>query len=300
MYDIEDVVTGIKNPRRALLELNRVYHRKIRGKTGIKVMEEDWDNLIILDACRYDLFEEVNSIDGELTSVISGDSSTSGFLKHNFGDEYFADTVYVSANPQVQRHEVGRRFHDCIRLWETEWDNKLNTVPPENVTNAAIKVQQKYPNKRLIIHYIQPHYPFIGELGQTIEQGSITGDGVVKKDRSIGSIWDQLEAGDVEKNLVLKAYKENLEIAFPEVERLIDNLTGKSIVTSDHGNELGKYNIYGHPGGVFLDSLVRVPWLTINTKTRKSTRDGEISNNSYDTKVKDTVNERLEDLGYLE
>lgn len=30
------------------------------------VMNQDWDNLIILDGCRYDLFEEINTISGDL------------------------------------------------------------------------------------------------------------------------------------------------------------------------------------------------------------------------------------------
>lgn len=297
MYKPTQVLDGIHDPRKILLELNKIYHRNIRDRTGIRVMDRDWDNLIILDACRYDIFEEINSIEGDLTSVISSDSSTSGFLKYNFGNDYFPDTVYISANPQVQRHEVGRRFHDCIRLWETEWDDDLNTVPPQNVTDTAIEIQEKYPNKRLIIHYIQPHYPFIGKVGQTIDHGSITGDGILKENREIHSIWDQLKSGAVEKDLVWSAYRENLIITLPEVERLLKSLRGKSVITSDHGNEFGNFGVYGHPGGVFLDSLINVPWLEINSKNRKVIKEGRIKQiaDSVDKEVAD----RLADLGYV-
>ncbi|WP_123620077.1 hypothetical protein [Halorubrum sp. CSM-61] len=296
MYDIKDIVTAVKNPRKALLELNRIYHRKIRGMTGIKVMEEDWDNLIILDACRYDLFEEVNTIDGELTSVISSDSSTSGFLKHNFADEHFPDTVYIAANPQVQRHEIGSQFHDCIRLWETEWREELDTVPPESVTDAAIEAQNKYPNKRLIIHYVQPHYPFIGETGQDIDHRSVTGDGIIEGGHEVHSVWDLLESGSLEQELVWKAYRENLELALPQVDHLLGELRGKSVVTSDHGNAFGEFGVFGHPGGVYTNSLVKVPWLVTESNSRPKI-EGELAD-QVEQQIASQVTDRLKDLGY--
>ena len=34
-------------------------------------MKEDWDNLVILDACRYDMFKKLNTINGKLEYKIS-------------------------------------------------------------------------------------------------------------------------------------------------------------------------------------------------------------------------------------
>lgn len=298
MYSPKEILSGLREPEKIILELNRILHRKIRGIEGVKVMDKDWDNLIILDACRFDLFKQVNTLRGELQSVISSDSSTSGFLQYNFGNGTFPDTVYVTANPQVQRHEVGSRFHDCIRLWQDGWDENLQTVTPEVVTDRALEIQNQYPNKRLIVHYIQPHYPFIGERGQDIEHGSITGDGVIEDERKVASVWDRLEEGDVSKEIVWEAYKENLELALPEVERLLEKLAGRTIVTSDHGNSLGELGVYGHPGGLYMESLVKVPWLIIEDSTRKQITNGEI-NNQQSTSA-GNVNERLRDLGYVE
>ena len=47
-------------------------------------MKEDWDNLIVLDACRYDMFKEINTIKGNLERGISRGSATSQFLIENF------------------------------------------------------------------------------------------------------------------------------------------------------------------------------------------------------------------------
>lgn len=297
MYTPKQILSGLREPEKIVLELNRIYHRKIRGRTGIKVMDEDWDNLIILDACRYDLFEEVNTIEGELRSVISGDSSTSGFLQYNFDDETFPDTVYVSANPQVQRHEVGERFHDCIRLWEDCWDDELRTVLPEDVTERALEAHEQHPHKRLIVHYIQPHYPFIGETGRQIDHGSLNGGGVIKSKREIKSVWDQLERGTVDRGEIWKAYRENLELAIPEINRLLSGIDGKSVITSDHGNSFGRLRVYGHPGGTFLESLVKVPWLEKKKEPRRNIEAG--GNRSTDEDIYPDVSDRLADLGYV-
>ncbi len=45
------------------------------------VFREDWDNLIVLDACRHDLYEEVN---GETDHRITLGSRTMEFLEKNF------------------------------------------------------------------------------------------------------------------------------------------------------------------------------------------------------------------------
>jgi len=34
-------------------------------------MEEDWNNLIILDGCRYDIFKELNTLKGDLNQAIN-------------------------------------------------------------------------------------------------------------------------------------------------------------------------------------------------------------------------------------
>jgi len=296
MYTAREILSGVREPQKIVLELNRLYHRELLGQTGIRMMDEDWDNLLVLDACRYDLFEQVSTLDGELRSVTSTDSSTSGFLQHNFQDRYYPDTVYVSANPQVQRHDVGKRFHDCIRLWEDDWDAELRTVRPEDVTDRALDVHEQYPNKRLIVHYIQPHYPFIGGTGQQIEHGSVTGDGVIRSERGVKSVWHQLEDGSLEKDVVWKAYRENLEVALPEVERLLSEIPGKSVVTSDHGNSFGELGVYGHPGGIFLQSLVKVPWLERSGNTRKEIQSE--TTRQQDRDVDGDISDRLADLGY--
>jgi hypothetical protein len=38
----------------------------------------------------------------------------------------------------------------------------------KRVTNQAIKRYEKYPNKRMIIHYLPPHKPYVDKNGNII------------------------------------------------------------------------------------------------------------------------------------
>ncbi|WP_336135421.1 hypothetical protein [Natronomonas amylolytica] len=273
-------------------------------------MDEDWDNLLLLDACRYDLFKEVNAIQGTLEYRLSKGSYTGGFFEGNFSDTEHHDTVYVTANPVPRVEEwcsvnVDTVFHDVIDVWETNWDEQENTVRPKPVADAIEKAHADYPDKRILGHFIQPHQPFIGKTGQKIDEtgmeaySRITGD-----ERPVGKqVWKQLEDGEIPTEVVWQAYTENLELALPYVQDLCTELTGKTVVTSDHGNLFGEFawpfpvRKYGHPVGVHTKKLIKVPWLETEFKERR-----EITSESPNRTESETDEEerlkRLQHLGY--
>lgn len=185
----------------------------------------------------------MNTLPGELTPARSLGSKTGEFLKQNFGDSRYPDTVYISANPQVQLHDIDRRFYDRLRLWKDEWDDELRTVPPRAVVSRTLRAAKKHPHKRLIVHFVQPHYPFIGETGRQIKHGKMIGDGLIAGERTAPTVWERLERGEIERSVAWKAYRENLELTLPHVKELIDGLKGKSVATSDHGNAVGEWGI---------------------------------------------------------
>lgn len=298
MYDLSDLITALRNPKRPLWEVTWHLHRRVRGQEGVNVMQQDWDNLIILDGCRYDTFEDLSTISGELTSVVSRGSSTPEFIHRTFrtSTERHDDTVYVSANPQFDRHSVQESFHTYIPAWESEWDDELNTVPPEALADKAAEVAEEFPEKRVVAHFIQPHYPFIGPTGQQIRHRTVHGGGVVDDPSEVErSVWERLEDGDLSKEVVQKAYRENLELTLPHVRQLIEQLGGKTVLTSDHGNSFGRYGVYGHPSKYFLKDLVEVPWLETGDGSRRSISEGSANQS---TPVNEDVEERLADLGY--
>jgi len=114
--------------------------------------------------------------------------------------------------------------------------------------------------------------------------------------------WEQLYEGTVQVDKVWDAYKENLDIVLPHVERLVDTFDEYTVVTSDHGNALGERTwpiptkIYGHPLGIRMPELTNVPWLVTNKDVRKEVVAGESSQAVTDNQ--NEVIQRLEDLGY--
>ncbi|RRJ29469.1 alkaline phosphatase family protein [Halocatena pleomorpha] len=294
MSKLASLKAGISNPRLIALEFYRHFQRNVRGRLGVDVVHRDWDTLVLLDACRYDIFERHVPFEGELSKVISRGSHTSEFLKENFMARTLPDTVYVSATPQLRAHELEENFHAVVQVWEDGWDDDLRTVLPKAMVEETLEAHESYPDKRVISHFLQPHYPFIGDHGQEIEHGTITGGGVLEDERDFASIWELLETGRVTREDVWRAYVENLELTIPHLERLLESIDGKIVVTADHGNSFGRMGVYGHPRGYYLPELVEVPWLELPfDRRREITADG-----TTDVAATETVENRLRDIGY--
>lgn len=134
---------------------------------GIRMMEEDWDNLIILDACRYDYFSDIygNYLSGKLSKVKSLGSHTYEWCTKNF-QEWYEDVVYVSGTAFVNSKRGGfnakDHFYKVIDVWDWGWNDKLGTVHPKEINKAVTISKKQYPDKRFIIHYMQPRAPYIG------------------------------------------------------------------------------------------------------------------------------------------
>lgn len=57
---VKEIYENLSRPR-LLCQMANMSYYELKGRfgllpEGIDVMSEDWDNLIILDACRYDTF----------------------------------------------------------------------------------------------------------------------------------------------------------------------------------------------------------------------------------------------------
>jgi hypothetical protein len=305
MYTPKQIFKGIQDPHFAALHLNRLFADKFLTKFRPRTdfLKQDWDNLLILDACRYDMMKDIDLGDGVLDYRWSPGSHSTEFVEFHTDAQPLDDIVWVTANPWVSKHR--EKIFKVIDLWDSSWDDKLQTVLPEAMREVALEAEGEYPNKRLIIHFMQPHYPFIGEFGQTVlpNQGTFTGDGMIKTHTESDHIWNQLQAGTVSKGEVWKGYTENLNIVFPIAQHLCNNLSGRTVITADHGNELGKraipvpIRIYGHPYGLRTKNLVKVPWVVFEGKERKTITSGTVRS---DTTNEEVIKERLRALGYHE
>jgi hypothetical protein len=278
----------------APIEVNNLVFRARYGE-GTHVVAEDWDTLILLDACRYDMFADVADLDGQLESRISRGSTSEEFLAQNFGDGTYHDTVYVNANgyiPDLGLDQDGT-FHAVVNVLD-EWDEELETVLPEAVASAAREAHVEYPNKRVIVHFMQPHIPFITEAGRAFQE-------------RLGqrSVWTALRDGqaDVGLDRVWELYEDNLRLVLTHVETLLDDVSGKVVVSADHGNFVGERQgpiptgrMYGHPWGVYAPELVKVPWFVVDAEERREIRtDPPVTGEAMDD---ETVQDRLRALGY--
>jgi hypothetical protein len=303
MYSLSQLKKSISEPTRFWWELNRLYHRRLGTRSynddGIDFFEADWDNVVVLDACRYDTFETLSDLSGSLSSRISRESATKEWLEANFDGRELHDTVYVSASPILYRNRdtVDVQFHDVINIWKEEgWNETYRTVLPETVTEATCRASERYPNKRLLIHYLQPHFPFLGPTGR--EEFDL--------DR-LNFQWTDIATGEIETDLdvVRTAYRENLELVLPHVDTLLQELQGKTVVTSDHGQMLGERGFpipvrgYGHPPGIYNEALTRVPWHEHVDGPRKEIRAGEPVSDRDDVNEA-VVSDRLRQLGYVD
>ncbi|WEL24023.1 hypothetical protein [Candidatus Nanohalovita haloferacivicina] len=224
------------------------------------IYEKDWDNLIILDASRHDTYQETLNPDSD--SRITAQSHSRGFIRENFSEGDWSDTVVITANPFYNEEEfeklVGAKpeeiFETIFQVWNTDWNEKHGTVMPDKVVEKVKTADKLFPEKRKIIHFMQPHYPFINS---NIDDTSFE-DAVLKEDYD--DIWEKTEKGETEPEEVRKAYLDNHNTVVQHVEKIQDLLDGKTVVTADHGNLLGENGFWGHPGNSNLKPLRKVPW----------------------------------------
>lgn len=269
------------------------------GKKPTNVMNEEWNVLIILDACRYDIFRDNYSdfLEGKLEKRISVGVNTPTWLKNTFKD-YYEDIIYISGNPYVNSKHVdfsgvgfdaSKHFYKIIDVWDFGFDKFLKTVHPVAINKSFFKYNTLYPDKRFILHYLQPHYPYIsvspeyiktetnmfmkphrydegmmGKLNKVLPHsirwkmmGLLKKTGI-KIDLGVGQIY--LDKG---WKGVKEAYTGDLRFVLKYVSKLVRNIdNGKIIVTADHGERLGERGRFGH-GGSRDRKVIEVPWLEI-------------------------------------
>jgi len=256
---------------------------------GRSVFDDDWDVLVVLDACRWDLMSEVTD-EYEFVNAThdySLASSSEEWLGKTFDPVDTSTVAYVTANPFSAQVLDERRFQSIDEVWRYAIDDTVRTIPADAVTDRAIETHRNQNPERIVIHYMQPHYPFVpNPMDEGLSIGSFGDD-----DRN--SVWDRLRKGEVARDEVWAAYRSNLEYVLDNVALLLENVDGDVLITADHGNLLGEYGIYGHPDYVPIPSLKRVPWCKTTAKDT-----GSYTPEPRVRKENDEREELLRDLGY--
>jgi hypothetical protein len=283
-----------------------------RYNDGTYVLNERWDNLIILDACRFDVFEEVmreREMTGILEKRVSRGTNTGSFLKENFSNGRHEDIVYVSGNPYVS-YFVRGKFFKIIPVWKYGWDQNYRTVRPETMYSFTLDAIKQYSGKRFVIHFMQPHEPYLSH----VQYAKVALRGTSLLERRIPPRALNVYANgwfryfpSLDRRTILQHYKQNLEIVMPYVEKLMKVLPGRTVVTADHGEALGevvnkivRVRLFGHCPGARIPALTNVPWLyEEREKAHKSTVRQEDADTEFLSEEEEKlIQERLKALGY--
>lgn len=272
------------------------------------VNQASWDYLIVLDACRYDFFRDNYSdfLEGELDKVESRGSATPEWLLNTFAGRRY-NYSYITANPYVNKQGnalkdlvaawdyewyAGDKFTEIHEAWVEKWDEEINTVRPEKMKAYALENIMEGQSKT-IIHFIQPHRPFISYEGDRsfgwAEKNGGSGP-ISLMDKILNGtrpLWKNVfyslpkkfqnhirkvfgRTNEYQKFMeelgeekVRKYYEKDLRMAMEQVSELVDGLEGNVVVTADHGESFGEQYEWGHPIGSRNPVLVEVPWLEV-------------------------------------
>jgi hypothetical protein len=287
-----------------------------RYPLGTNVYDREWDLLVVLDACRVDALravaDEYDFID-DVDSIWSVGSSSHEWICKTFTNDYraaVAETTLVTSNPFFPQTFRDRTFppksYSIPVMWP-DWDvveetdfEKFHHVhrhdfekffpepPPRVMTDHAIDIARRTDFDRMIVHYLQPHTPYLADAGD--EGRSLT---PVEKDP-----WTALRTGVSSVEEVRRLYTENLRYVLDSVETLLRNVDAPKVaITADHGELFGEFGLYGHPEGFVHPALKKVPWATATAVDRHE-RVPEVDE-IRQTEAKPRTEATLEHLGYL-
>jgi hypothetical protein len=163
--------------------------------------------------------------------------------------------------------------------------HKEGGTPPRYVTDRGIEVARDGEFERLILHYLQPHPPYMAR--------ALNEDRALKKHER--DWWEYLGETD-DKNTIWETYLDELRYVLDDVELLLENVDAKQVViTADHGEAFGEYWEFGHKTGSIHPKVRNVPWV------ETSATDTESYEPEFDPPSQDEDSDlsgQLEALGY--
>lgn len=192
--------------------------------------------LIILDACRLDFIEKnlyiLRDFPIRLSKVLSSGSCTKEWLENTF-TKPLPQVIYISANPWI--HIVPRNFFKkIIDLSINYWDKSIGTVRAENVNLVSLKYLLR--GEDLIVHYLQPHAPFVCDDSLIDPQSKPTMAGY--------TIYKLASRYKEFRKKFIFSYDKNMEYVLKHVKKLVRaalRFRYNIVITADHSELLGVY-----------------------------------------------------------
>ena len=233
----------------------------------------DWKTLIILDACRYDIFKQniYDYLNGLLMPVLSPSCETRHWLKTIWVSKPWKNVVYISSNPFANKRTL-RTVAKVHEVWRYNWIDNYTATDPSTLSEAfrieilRLNLSGKSENMRFVLHYMKPHAPyknFTKILRKHVpEYDAFLANNIGNTAIMLSILYELFEEKDAVDAFLKKLYIENLKWVLEEVSKIIDKLPKPIVITADHGELLGEYNLYFHPK-INLPQLRIVPWFII-------------------------------------
>jgi hypothetical protein len=231
-----------------------------------RIEETDWDLLVILDACRYDTLARVAD-NAAVERAVSPTTNTQVFLERAAERGCFEGATYVSANPQTDKRSPGDGI-EVVKLYESEWDDALSTVPPAPVYDTAISRLER--GDRVVAHTVQPHYPHVCEIGGVVRPvpGGLHPRGLPFATDDAMKMQTILSSGAMDLGRARRSYRAATVFAWRAASETAARLAADGydvVVTADHGELFGEWGFVEHPVDVNLDGVLSVPWVEFSS-----------------------------------
>jgi hypothetical protein len=256
----------------------------------LSLMKEQWDIAIILDACRYDVFKEIYEKYlpvGRLEKRV-GASDTLDWLRTVFNGNTMNDAVYISAHPGINSKDVEwvdfnatKRFYKVYDAWLSAWSWSIGTSLPREVAKVASRAIYEHPDRKKIIHFMQPHFPYRKAPCPSTTYSDLKG---TRKNQKLGIIAERIirklilslrlkvssfrtTYWQIKKFLRLdfledlnelywreyavsdlrSFYRDNLEWVLESVGQIAEEFSDlRIVITSDHGEAFGENGEFFH------------------------------------------------------
>lgn len=223
-------------------------------KTVDVILGKEWDILIVLDACRYDVFKELFGKTFKVEKAVTEGTCTIEWFYKTFtvNNVVWKDVIYISGSPYIGRHTVKhdnmeynplRHFANVVEVWKYAFTRigYAYTVNPFHVMKQLFIQNRLHRDKKFIVHFMQPHapYPMCYPLQKYFTMNMSSPD---------FKLWEALRNNEVDRELVIRCYKQNLLWVMGFVFTILNLFRGKKIViTSDHAECFGENGVVNHP-----------------------------------------------------
>jgi len=238
-----------------------VLRESAQMKRQLELLTGEWDVLIVLDACRYDVFAEVYR---GARPVRSPANCTPTWVRKALPLMTWKIRAYYCANPVVGRElqKMGLLGFPLVPLWEKLWQEhtpeKVPSVSPLAVAGYVIGQRAEPP---FVVHLLQPHSPYIGHVPLKVARWGRGRPQITLRCSRLPNPERLVRDGKLTWDEVRRAYRANIELAMEAVRIIAGNYSGRKIVvTSDHGELLGKGERFGHEAHWRDRELFIVPW----------------------------------------